>query len=66
MNRRVYPPAGFIAADCYLHIKQLVRTRTKASVVRKRRNDGIEISGPGRDMAMLKIVLSRYNYRLGN
>lgn len=65
MNCKVYPPKGFSASDCYRHIKQLVRTRTKTSLARKMRDGGIVISGSGSDIAMMKIVLSRYNYRLG-
>lgn len=65
MDCKVYPPRGFQSADCFLHIKQIVRTRSKSVAIRMRRDGYIKISGPAHEMVSLKIALSRYAYRLG-
>ena len=64
MKLTITPPDGFDFDRCYRHLKQVVRTRSTKSTLRKKRGRRFVVSGPTPDLVMLKIALAPYDYEV--
>lgn len=62
MKLIITPPDDFDFDRCYRHLKQVVRTRSTHSKLRKKRGRCFIVSGPTPDLVMVKIALTPYDY----
>ncbi len=63
MKLRITPPEGFTAEECMSHLKQVVRTRARSTVLHWHLGQ-LQLVGPVPDLVLLKFHLRRFGYKL--
>lgn len=62
MQIKITPPSDFDFNRSYRHLKQVIRTRSRRCILKRKHNECFTVSGPVPDLVMLKIALTGYEY----